>query len=322
MGILNDFEKDFNAAGAAGEQVSQANNQTLGQVQNSGEASEQDNLEVWGSYNRSYKDSQEQRLAAGLVTRESADPIKWKEAKETAQKLNMPEAEYDVVYDNLPEFQKQWKEQEVKRYIDNCDTMKNMCISDKNFLQTLDDVSARDLANINFNLAVYGQPDKPNAVKAFGQRVAYQAGRSEKSIQTGKLAGAILGKRGAEREAAIAAWRAEHDKLVSMPEIDTSGWSVEDFVLSAADQAPIMARTTGAVAGGTLGGFLAGAGVGSAVPAVGTAAGGVVGAKAGYVAGNAAAAYMSYDLETNSMVESLIDLKIRTANRLMTLWLI
>lgn len=304
MGILNDFDngidnnKSFSSGGLSG---NQAESQLLGQVQPSFAADDGDNLAAWGEYSKSYDDSQEQKLASGLITREDADPIKWKDTVETAKGLGMSEGEYDVVYDNLPEFQKQWKEKEVKRYIDNCSTMKNMCIGDKTFLQTLDDKNARDLANINFNLAVYGQPDKPNAVVAFGERVAYQVGRSEKSIQTAKLAGDVMGKHGAEREAAIALWRAEHDKLVNLPELDTSGWSVEDFILSAADQAPIMARTTGAVAGSTI----VGSGAGSVVPVFGTAAG----AAAGYTAGKAGAAYLSYDLETNSMMESLIDLK-------------
>lgn len=304
MGILNDFDngidnnKSFSSGGLSG---NQAESQPLGQVQPSFAADDGDNLAAWDEYSKSYDDRQEQKFASGLITREDADPIKWKDAVETAKGLGMSEGEYDVVYDNLPEFQKQWKEKEVKRYIDNCSTMKNMCIGDKTFLQTLDDKSARDLANINFNLAVYGQPDKPNAVVAFGERVAYQVGRSEKSIQTAKLAGNVMGKHGAEREAAIALWRAEHDKLVNLPELDTSGWGAEDFVLSGANQAPIMARTTGVVVGSTL----AGSGAGSVVPFFGTAAGGA----AGYAAGKAGAAYLSYDIETNSMMESLIDLK-------------
>ena len=253
-------------------------------------------------------DDLDQDIAAGFIKREDADPVRWKSAIETAKGLGYDEKSYDLIYDDLPEYQKQWKEKELRRYYDNCDTMKNMCITDKNFLNTLDDKTAKDLYDINFNLAVYGQPNEPNAVWAFGQRVAYQTGRSEKSIQTGKLAGNIRGKRGDERAAAIAAWRKEHDQLVRMPEIDTSGYGVEDFVMAAADQLPIMARTTGAVVGGTLAGGAAGAGVGSAVPVVGTAAGGVAGAKAGWVAGNALAAYESYQIEANSMTESLLDI--------------
>lgn len=253
-------------------------------------------------------DDLDQDIAAGFIKREDADPVRWKSAIETAKGLGYNEKSYDLIYDDLPEYQKQWKEKELRRYYDNCDTMKNMCITDKNFLNTLDDKTAKDLYDINFNLAVYGQPNEPNAVWAFGQRVAYQTGRSEKSIQTGKLAGNIRGKRGDERAAAIAAWRKEHDQLVRMPEIDTSGYGVEDFVMAAADQLPIMARTTGAVVGGTLAGGAAGAGVGSAVPVVGTAAGGVAGAKAGWVAGNALAAYESYQIEANSMTESLLDI--------------
>lgn len=253
-------------------------------------------------------DDLDQDIAAGFIKREDADPVRWKSAIETAKGLGYDEKSYDLIYDDLPEYQKQWKEKELRRYCDNCDTMKNMCITDKNFLNTLDDKTAKDLYDINFNLAVYGQPNEPNAVWAFGQRVAYQTGRSEKSIQTGKLAGNIRGKRGDERAAAIAAWRKEHDQLVRMPEIDTSGYGVEDFVMAAADQLPIMARTTGAVVGGTLAGGAAGAGVGSAVPVVGTAAGGVAGAKAGWVAGNALAAYESYQIEVNSMTESLLDI--------------
>lgn len=253
-------------------------------------------------------DDMEQHIAAGFIKREDADPVRWKSAIETAKGLGYDEKSYDLIYDDLPEYQKQWKEKELRRYYDNCDTMKNMCITDKNFLNTLDDKTAKDLYDINFNLAVYGQPNEPNAVWAFGQRVAYQTGRSEKSIQTGKLAGNIRGKRGDERAAAIAAWRKEHDQLIRMPEIDTSGYGVEDFVMAAADQLPIMARTTGAVVGGTLAGGAAGAGVGSAVPVVGTAAGGVAGAKAGWVAGNALAAYESYQIEANSMTESLLDI--------------
>ncbi len=253
-------------------------------------------------------DDLDQDIAAGFIKREDADPVRWKSAIETAKGLGYDEKSYDLIYDDLPEYQKQWKEKELRRYYDNCDTMKNMCITDKNFLNTLDDKTAKDLYDINFNLAVYGQPNEPNAVWAFGQRVAYQTGRSEKSIQTGKLAGNIRGKRGDERAAAIAAWRKEHDQLVRMPEIDTSGYGVEDFVMAAADQLPIMARTTGVVVGGTLAGGAAGAGVGSAVPVVGTAAGGVAGAKAGWVAGNALAAYESYQIEANSMTESLLDI--------------
>ena len=253
-------------------------------------------------------DDLDQDIAAGFIKREDADPVRWKSAIETAKGLGYDEKSYDLIYDDLPEYQKQWKEKELRRYYDNCDTMKNMCITDKNFLNTLDDKTAKDLYDINFNLAVYGQPNEPNAVWAFGQRVAYQTGRSEKSIQTGKLAGNIRGKRGDERAAAIAAWRKEHDQLVRMPEIDTSGYGAEDFIMAAADQLPIMARTTGAVVGGTLAGGVAGAGVGSVVPVVGTAAGGVAGAKAGWVAGNALAAYESYQIEANSMTESLLDI--------------
>lgn len=253
-------------------------------------------------------DDMEQHIAAGFIKREDADPVRWKSAIETAKGLGYDEKSYDLIYDDLPEYQKQWKEKELRRYYDNCDTMKNMCITDKNFLNTLDDKTAKDLYDINFNLAVYGQPNEPNAVWAFGQRVAYQTGRSEKSIQTGKLAGNIRGKRGDERAAAIAAWRKEHDQLIRMPEIDTSGYGVEDFVMAAADQLPIMARTTGATVGGMAVGAAGGAAVGSAVPVVGTAAGGVAGAKAGWVAGNALAAYESYQIEANSMTESLLDI--------------
>ena len=253
-------------------------------------------------------DDMEQHIATGFIKREDADPVRWKSAIETARGLGYDEKSYDLIYDDLPEYQKQWKEKELRRYYDNCDTMKNMCITDKNFLNTLDDKTAKDLYDINFNLAVYGQPNEPNAVWAFGQKVAYQTGRSEKSIQTGKLAGNIRGKRGDERAAAIAAWRKEHDQLVRMPEIDTSGYGVEDFVMAAADQLPIMARTTGAAVGGMAVGAAGGAAVGSAVPVVGTAAGGVTGAKAGWVAGNALAAYESYQIEANSMTESLLDI--------------
>lgn len=259
------------------------------------------------AYRQQSDDDLTQEINAGFIKREDADPVRWKSAIETAKGLGYDEKSYDLVYDDLPEYQKQWKEKELRRYYDNCDTIKNMCITDKNFLNTIDDKTAKDLYDINFNLAVYGQPNEPNAVWAFGQRVAYQTGRSEKSIQTGKLAGNIRGKRGDERAAAIEAWRKEHDQLVRMPEIDTSGYGVEDFVLAAADQLPIMARTTGAVVGGTVTGAAAGAGVGSALPVVGTAAGGVAGAKAGWVAGNALAAYESYQIEANSMTESLLD---------------
>lgn len=253
-------------------------------------------------------DDMDQHIATGFIKREDADPVRWKSAIETARGLGYDEKSYDLIYDDLPEYQKQWKEKELRRYYDNCDTMKNMCITDKNFLNTLDDKTAKDLYDINFNLAVYGQPNEPNAVWAFGQKVAYQTGRSEKSIQTGKLAGNIRGKRGDERAAAIAAWRKEHDQLVRMPEIDTSGYGVEDFVMAAADQLPIMTRTTGAAVGGMAVGAAGGAAVGSAVPVVGTAAGGVTGAKAGWVAGNALAAYESYQIEANSMTESLLDI--------------
>ena len=259
------------------------------------------------AYQQQSDDDLTQEINAGFIKREDADPVRWKSAIETAKGLGYDEKSYDLVYDDLPEYQKQWKEKELRRYYDNCDAIKNMCITDKNFLNTIDDKTAKDLYDINFNLAVYGQPNEPNAVWAFGQRVAYQTGRSEKSIQTGKLAGNIRGKRGDERAAAIEAWRKEHDQLVRMPEIDTSGYGVEDFVLAAADQLPIMTRTTGAVVGGTVTGAAAGAGVGSALPVVGTAAGGVAGAKAGMIAGYAAAAYESYQIEANSMTESLLD---------------
>lgn len=253
------------------------------------------------NYARQAKNQVQQQIAAGFVTREDADPVKWKQAIDTAKGLGRGESEYNIIYDDLEFYQKQWKEQEVRKYVENCDAMKEMCVADSNFMNTLDEKTAKDMADINFNLAVYGSEDKPNAVFAFGQRVGYQVKRSEKSIQTGKLAGNILGKRGDERKQAIAEWRAEYDKLLRLPEIDTSGFGAEDFILSAADQLPIMTRTTLPVWAATFGGGFAG----SAVPVVGSAAG----AASGYVAGNAVAAYESYNIETNSMLESLLDLK-------------
>jgi len=255
-------------------------------------------------------DAKEQQLSQGLIARSEANPSKYISARKTAEALGVDDV--DLVYDNLDEFQQQWKEQEKAKYIKRCDNLKEMCIEDDSFLSRIDDVSAGQLARINDNIAIFGQAEAKKGFGGFIKKAKYAYNRTDREQDRNELAYDAMFAYG-EDKAVLEQRLAEYEDLYGdMPEIDTSGYGISDFAYAGIGQLPNQIQSVGSVAAGTLGGAVVGAGVGSAVPVLGTAAGGVAGAKIGAAAGWARAGYLIYKQEAGSM--SLEMRKLKDAN--------
>ena len=255
-------------------------------------------------------DAKEQQLSQGLIARSEANPSKYISARKTAEALGVDDV--DLVYDNLDEFQQQWKEQEKAKYIKRCDNLKEMCIEDDSFLSRIDDVSAGQLARINDNIAIFGQAEAKKGLGGFIKKAKYAYNRTDREQDRNELAYNAMFADG-EDKAVLEQRLAEYEDLYGdMPEIDTSGYGISDFAYAGIGQLPNQIQSVGSVAAGTLGGAAVGAGVGSAVPVLGTAAGGVAGAKIGAAAGWARAGYLIYKQEAGSM--SLEMRKLKDAN--------
>ena len=241
----------------------------------------------------------EQKLAQGLVARADANPARYLHAVKTADALGFKD--YDLVYDNLDEFEKHRKEQEKERHIRYCNNLADMCIDDPTLLAKLDDVSAAQLARINDNMVIYGRPEGKTGISGRLARAKYTFDRAEQDFETNELAYDLIGTSGAERAEKLRLLQEAEAKLEDMPELDTSGWSIGDLTLNAVEQLPYQIRTTGAMAAGTVGGAVAGL---AASPA-----GAVVAGYAGNVAGRAAALYNGYKAESGSMARELLRIK-------------
>ena len=244
----------------------------------------------------------EQKLAQGLIARADANPARYLHAVKTADALGFKD--YDLVYDNLDEFEKHRKEQEKERHIRYCSNLADMCIDDQTLLAKLDDVSAAQLARINDNMVIYGRAEGKTGISGRLARAKYTFDRAEQDFETNELAYDLIGTSGAERAEKLRLLQEAEAKLEDMPELDTSGWSIGDLTLNAVEQLPYQLRTTGAMAAGTVGGAVAGL---AASPA-----GAVVAGYAGNVAGRAAALYNGYKAESGSMAREL--LRIRDAD--------
>lgn len=241
----------------------------------------------------------EQKLAQGLIARADANPARYLHAVKTADALGFKD--YDLVYDNLDEFEKHRKEQEKERHIRYCNNLADMCIDDPTLLAKLDDVSAAQLARINDNMVIYGRAEGKTGISGRLARAKYTFDRAEQDFETNELAYDLIGTSGAERAEKLRLLQEAEAKLEDMPELDTSGWSIGDLTLNAVEQLPYQIRTTGAMAAGTVGGAVAGL---AASPA-----GAVVAGYAGNIAGRAAALYNGYKAESGSMARELLRMK-------------
>lgn len=242
----------------------------------------------------------EQRLSQGIIARADANPARYLHAVKTAEAMGIND--YDLVYDNLDEFEKQRKAQEMERRIRLCDNLKDMCTEDPTLIAKLDDVSAGQLKQINDNLVIYGSADEKTGLSGKWARTKYTYNRAEQEFGVNELAFDLIGTRGAERAEKLRLLQEAEKKIEIMPQLDTSGWSIGDLTLNAVEQLPYQVRTTLPMAAGTLGGAAAGS---LTANPVGVVAAGV----AGNAAGRAVAFYNGYKAESGSIARELLQMR-------------
>ena len=242
----------------------------------------------------------EQRLSQGIIARADANPARYLHAVKTAEAMGIND--YDLVYDNLDEFEKQRKAQEMERRIRLCDNLKDMCTEDPTLIAKLDDVSAGQLKQINDNLVIYGSADEKTGLSGKWARTKYTYNRAEQEFGVNELAFDLIGTRGAERAEKLRLLQEAEKKIEIMPHLDTSGWSIGDLTLNAVEQLPYQVRTTLPMAAGTLGGAAAGS---LTANPVGVVAAGV----AGNAAGRAVAFYNGYKAESGSIARELLQMR-------------
>lgn len=242
----------------------------------------------------------EQRLSQGIIARADANPARYLHAVKTAEAMGIND--YDLVYDNLDEFEKQRKAQEMERRIRLCDNLKDMCTEDPTLIAKLDDVSAGQLKQINDNLVIYGSADEKTGLSGKWARTKYTYNRAEQEFGVNELAFDLIGTRGTERAEKLRLLQEAEKKIEIMPQLDTSGWSIGDLTLNAVEQLPYQVRTTLPMAAGTLGGAAAGS---LTANPVGVVAAGV----AGNAAGRAVAFYNGYKAESGSIARELLQMR-------------
>ncbi len=220
------------------------------------------------------------------------DTTKWASAEATAKAVGISDVKN--VYDNLPEYEKQWKQKERTRAINLNPALINAAQTDPDILKTVDAASAAELKKMNDTFEVFGEYNKPSAPEAFLKKAWYAMTSADRRNQTYKKIYDLMGTAGGKEKI-----RNLSSALNEKPTIDASGWSPADLVYATMDQLPYMKDTTLPILAGTGIGALAGAQTGP-----GAIVTGAIGAASGYTY----AMQQSFQIETGSMYSELLDI--------------
>ena len=255
--------------------------------------------------NAQIRAQRQQLINAQIISNMDADPVMYNRAKKVASSLGLDDIE--TVFNNLPTFEAQAKEKELKRWSTLSPAINKSIEQDPEFVR-VSNMNFEQLAKINRNLAIYGKEDRKDVFFPYFKEMIYSYTSHDKQLQNYKKAYDMMNNLELRDQFNLDDIQKLKKELDEMPALDTSTWYPDDLLLNTLEQSPYMKRTVLPSMALTTGGAIVGS--------LGGPGGAAGGALAGKVTGSIVAFHETRKIEAGGMFLDLMEIKDKEGRRL------